>query len=49
MGNIKTSAPCFNFGAKNIPKDDKSNKGGEDAWIASKNLLIVADGVGGWA
>jgi len=24
-------------------------KGGEDAYIATKNLLVVADGVGGWA
>ena len=23
-------------------------KGGEDAYYASKTLLIVADGVGGW-
>lgn len=27
----------------------KKEKGGEDAWVASHNLLVVADGVGGWA
>jgi len=33
----------------NIPKPDKIANGGEDAFFASKSLLIVADGVGGWA
>ena len=39
----------FSYGAANIPHDDKKLKGGEDAWLASNNLLVVADGVGGWA
>ena len=32
-----------------IPHIKKIEKGGEDAYVASKNLLVVADGVGGWA
>ena len=28
---------------------EKRDKGGEDAWAASKSFLAVADGVGGWA
>jgi hypothetical protein len=39
----------FRYAAINIPHDDKKHKGGEDAWVASNNLLTVADGVGGWA
>ena len=31
-----------------IPHDDKKHKGGEDAVHASDNLMIIADGVGGW-
>jgi len=27
----------------------KRGKGGEDAWIASNNLIVVSDGVSGWA
>ena len=23
-------------------------KGGEDAWLAQEDLIVVADGVGGW-
>ena len=37
------------YAASNIPHDEKLDKGGEDAWVASNNLLVVADGVGGWA
>ena len=33
----------------NKPHPDKVYKGGEDAYYASDNLFIVADGVGGWA
>ena len=33
----------------NIPHSEKVDKGGEDAYIASPDLLVVADGVGGWA
>lgn len=32
----------------NIPADDKKEKGGEDSWYHDKNVLSVADGVGGW-
>ena len=32
-----------------IPHPAKAYKGGQDAIYASKNLLVVADGVGGWA
>ena len=39
----------FRFAASNIPHISKRRTGGEDAWVASHNLLVVADGVGGWA
>ena len=39
----------FEYGSKNSPHKDKIYKGGEDAMITSDKLLIVADGVGGWA
>ena len=39
----------FRFGSINYPHYDKLKKGGEDAWVAYKDLLVVADGVGGWA
>jgi protein phosphatase PTC7 len=32
-----------------IPHKDKAYKGGEDAFYISDSLLVVADGVGGWA
>lgn len=32
-----------------IPHDQKKHRGGEDAAAASDTLLVVADGVGGWA
>ena len=32
-----------------IPHDEKRHRGGEDAAHASASLLVVADGVGGWA
>jgi protein phosphatase PTC7 len=32
-----------------IPADEKKFRGGEDAARASDSLLVVADGVGGWA
>ena len=31
------------------PHPDKVGKGGEDALLASHDLMVVADGVGGWA
>ena len=39
----------FKGGVSIIPHDDKVAKGGEDALTASKTLIAVADGVGGWA
>ena len=35
---------------KNLAEDDKLEKShpGEDAWLAQSDLLMVADGVGGW-
>ena len=39
----------FNFGSSNIPHFQKRLKGGEDAWCAQNDLIIVADGVGGWS
>lgn len=38
----------FRFGSSNIPHFQKRYKGGEDAWLAQEDLLVVADGVGGW-
>ena len=43
-----TASKYFRFGSCNIPHITKIAKGGEDAWIAAENLLVVADGVGGW-
>jgi protein phosphatase PTC7 len=39
----------FRYAAANIPHPSKRDKGGEDAWLAQEDLLVVADGVGGWA
>lgn len=39
----------FIYGSHMIPHPAKAYKGGEDAIFASDNLLVVADGVGGWA
>ena len=39
----------FDFGSKMIPHPEKAHRGGEDALFAGKNVLSVADGVGGWA
>jgi protein phosphatase PTC7 len=30
------------------PHPDKVWKGGEDALFVSKNVIVIADGVGGW-
>jgi hypothetical protein len=38
----------FRYGSALIPHVSKQAKGGEDAYVASHNLLVVADGVGGW-
>jgi hypothetical protein len=32
-----------------IPADDKRDRAGEDAAEATNDLLVLADGVGGWA
>jgi len=32
-----------------IPHPEKKYKGGEDAAYADEGILVVADGVGGWA
>jgi len=45
----KESRSFFHFGAKNRPHFKKEETGGEDAFLASNNLLVVADGVGSWA
>jgi serine/threonine protein phosphatase PrpC len=53
--NIKhnTTAPKmfykFEHSCRNIPHPEKQWKGGEDAYFAHDNILVVADGVGGWA
>jgi len=39
----------FSHAYRNIPHSEKIEKGGEDAWYVSDDLLVVADGVGGWA
>lgn len=39
----------FNYGSHMIPHPEKAYKGGEDAMYTSDNILVVADGVGGWA
>ena len=39
----------FNAAVVQIPHRSKVNKGGEDAFILTSQLLAVADGVGGWA
>lgn len=32
-----------------IPHPEKAHKGGEDAYVVNDQLLVVLDGVGGWA
>lgn len=38
----------FRFGSSNIPHFKKREKGGEDAWYVQEDMMVVADGVGGW-
>jgi hypothetical protein len=38
----------FRYGSSNIPHFQKRHKGGEDAWLAQEDLMVIADGVGGW-
>lgn len=42
------SSNYFKYAAASIPHPAKTQKGGEDAWVASPNVLVLADGVGGW-
>lgn len=39
----------FNHAHYIVPHPEKAHKGGEDAVYTSDNVLLVADGVGGWA
>lgn len=39
----------FRQSANMIPHYEKRHKGGEDAYVSNERLLVVADGVGGWA
>lgn len=39
----------FRQAASMIPHITKRDKGGEDAYVSREDLLVVADGVGGWA
>jgi len=39
----------FHHKTVNIPHDEKIDRAGEDAAEASESLLVLADGVGGWA
>jgi len=49
INNLENSKSLiFNFGVTSLPHRDKRSKGGEDANCASKHVLSVADGVGGW-
>lgn len=38
----------FKYGTSLLPHPEKAHKGGEDALYAEENVLLVADGVGGW-
>lgn len=38
----------FKYGSSNIPHFKKREKGGEDAWYVQEDMMVVADGVGGW-
>lgn len=38
----------FEFNSHMIPHPEKEYKGGEDAVLAKDNILVIADGVGGW-
>ena len=46
---IPISPFYFNFGAVLTPKPEKKDTGGEDALLASKYIMGVADGVGAWS
>ena len=38
----------FRHGCKNIQHPNKADKGGEDGWVATSSLIVVADGVSAW-
>ena len=40
---------AFKYSQYMLPRMDKKEKGGQDAILALENVLVVADGVGGWA
>jgi protein phosphatase PTC7 len=48
-GRGKPVSARFNHGAYMIPHHEKRDKGGEDAYVSSDELIVVADGVGGWS
>ena len=45
---VLSQAAFFRHKTVIIPHDDKKHRMGEDAAIGSNELLVVADGVGGW-
>lgn len=48
-GTKKPESVRFNHGVYMIPHFEKRDKGGEDAYVSKDDLIVVADGVGGWA
>lgn len=49
FSTAKTTGYRFKYTSHMIPHPAKAYKGGEDAIFTSDNVLVVADGVGGWA
>ena len=50
MNELRKEHNILNSGVCMIPHVDKRDKGGEDAYVVSADmsLIAVADGVGGW-
>ena len=48
-GRGKPVAVKFNQAPYMIPHIEKRARGGEDAYVSRDDLLVVADGVGGWS
>ena len=48
LSTITTQKFIFDSASKNLPAPEKRAKGGEDAHYNDKDILAVADGVGGW-
>jgi serine/threonine protein phosphatase PrpC len=48
---IEAPKRCYQFklAFASAPHPHKVWKGGEDALFVSKNIILIADGVGGWA